>query len=77
MLKIGDKFPAFNLKGVVSANIQDAFVDINEMTYTKWKILFFWPKDFTFVCPTEIAEFDKLQIEFQDRDAQILGVSTN
>ncbi|GAA2922224.1 hypothetical protein GCM10020221_17970 [Streptomyces thioluteus] len=44
-------------------------------TRGKWKVVFFWPKDFTFVCPTEIAAFGKLNDEFADRDAQILGVS--
>jgi peroxiredoxin (alkyl hydroperoxide reductase subunit C) len=43
----------------------------------KWKVYFFWPKDFTFVCPTEIAAFGKLNKEFADRDAQILGGSTD
>ena len=39
--------------------------------------MFFWPKDFTFVCPTEIAEFGKRNRDFEDRDAQVLGVSTD
>ena len=39
--------------------------------------MFFWPKDFTFVCPTEIAAFGKLNREFADRDAVIYGVSTD
>src|SRR6185436_13707272 len=43
----------------------------------KWKIVFFWPKDFTFVCPTEIAAFGKLDRDFADRDAVIYGVSTD
>ena len=43
----------------------------------KWKGYFFWPKDFTFVCPTEIAAFGKLSKEFEDRDAQLLGGSTD
>ena len=43
----------------------------------KWQVVFFWPKDFTFVCPTEIAAFGKLNKEFDDRDAQLLGVSTD
>ncbi len=43
----------------------------------KWKVFFFWPKDFTFVCPTEIAAFAKLNNGFADRDAQILGGSTD
>ena len=39
--------------------------------------MFFWPKDFTFVCPTEIAAFGKLNGEFNDRDAVVYGVSTD
>lgn len=78
MLNIGDKFPQFNLKGVVSTDVNKAFIDISDKTYrNKWKIYFFWPKDFTFVCPTEIAAFGDLNPEFSDRDAQVLGVSTD
>jgi len=40
-------------------------------------VLFFWPKDFTFVCPTEIAEFGRKEKEFQRRGAQVLGASTD
>lgn len=76
MLNVGDKFPEFALKGVVSSDVNTAFVDIDNKTHqNKWQVLFFWPKDFTFVCPTEIAEFGKLNGEFADRDAQLLGVS--
>ena len=78
MLTIGDTFPNFNGKAVVSANIQDAFVELNQQSYAnKWRVIFFWPKDFTFVCPTEIAEFGNLNNDFVDRDAQLLGVSTD
>ena len=78
MLGIGEKFPAFQLKGVVSNDIKHAFVDISDKSYQgKWLVVFFWPKDFTFVCPTEIAEFGKLNREFAERDAQVLGVSTD
>jgi lipoyl-dependent peroxiredoxin subunit C len=78
MLGIKDKFPEFSGKAVVSNDIKDAFVDIDNATYKgKWLVVFFWPKDFTFVCPTEIAEFGKLNEQFQDRDAQIIGVSTD
>ena len=76
MLGIGQKFPTFNLKAAVSNDIKTAFQDVNNSTYEgKWIVAFFWPKDFTFVCPTEIAEFGKLNKEFADRDAQVLGVS--
>ena len=76
MLTVGEKFPAFELTGVVSTDQKKAFETITDQSYQgKWKVYFFWPKDFTFVCPTEIAAFGKINQEFQDRDAQILGVS--
>jgi peroxiredoxin (alkyl hydroperoxide reductase subunit C) len=78
MLGIGQKFPAFNLKGVVSSDIKTAFKDISLDSYKgKWKVIFFYPKDFTFVCPTEIAGFGKLNKSFTDRDAVVLGGSTD
>ena len=78
MLGIKDKFPQFNGKAVVTNDVHDAFVDVGSETYKgKWLVMFFWPKDFTFVCPTEIAEFGKLNEQFKDRDAQLIGASTD
>jgi len=78
MLTIGDTFPRFTLKGVVSSDPAQAFIDISDDSAPgKWKVVFFWPKDFTFVCPTEIAAFGKLAREFADRDAVVYGVSTD
>jgi peroxiredoxin (alkyl hydroperoxide reductase subunit C) len=78
MLTIGDRFPAFRLKGVVSSDSAQAFQDFDERSDAgKWRIFFFYPKDFTFVCPTEIAGFAKLNPEFQERDAQLYAVSTD
>jgi peroxiredoxin (alkyl hydroperoxide reductase subunit C) len=78
MLGVGEKFPEFNLKATVTTDKNTAFKDIDNNTYAgKWKVYFFWPKDFTFVCPTEIAGFGKLNREFADRDAQIIGGSTD
>ena len=78
MLNINDRFPEFILKAVVSTDIKNAFVDISQKTYkNQWQIYFFWPKDFTFVCPTEIAEFGQLYNDFLERDTQLLGVSTD
>lgn len=78
MLGIGSKFPRFSLKGVVSNQIGDAFETFSNDTYQgKWLVVFFWPKDFTFVCPTEIKAFGDLNEDFQDREAQVLGVSTD
>jgi len=76
MLRIGDKFPDFSMTGVVSTDPKTAFRDFNGQTDAgKWKVVFFWPKDFTFVCPTEIAAFGQLHGEFKDRDAVVYGVS--
>lgn len=78
MLGVGDKFPKFNVKATVSTDIKTAFQDVSNETYKgKWLVVFFWPKDFTFVCPTEIAAFGELNGEFKDRDAQVLGASTD
>jgi peroxiredoxin (alkyl hydroperoxide reductase subunit C) len=78
VLGVGEKFPAFELTATVSLEKGKAFATITNQTYPdKWKVYFFWPKDFTFVCPTEIAAFGKLNGEFQDRDAQVLGGSTD
>lgn len=76
MLTIGDKFPAFKAQAVIGQELGKQFIEITDTTYDgKWKVYFFWPKDFTFVCPTEIAAFGKLEREFADREAQVLGVS--
>src|ERR1700712_4535130 len=78
MLTIGDKFPDFSVQGVVSTNPANAFQAFNQDSDKgKWKLVFFWPKDFTFVCPTEIAGFGKLKGDFADRDTVIYGVSTD
>ena len=80
MLGVGDVFPSFKVKATVSndRDLDKAFVDIDSSTYKgKWLIFFFYPKDFTFVCPTEIKAFGDLNSEFQDRDAQIFAGSTD
>jgi peroxiredoxin (alkyl hydroperoxide reductase subunit C) len=78
MLTVGDKLPEFKVKAVVSLEKGKEFTDVTDKTYAgKWQVLFFWPKDFTFICPTEIAEFGKKNADFTDRDAQVLGASTD
>ncbi len=83
MLGVGEKFPEFNVKATSSAkladiNIDNVFIDVNNNSYSgKWLVVFFYPKDFTFVCPTEIAAFGDLVEEFADRDTQVLGGSTD
>jgi alkyl hydroperoxide reductase subunit AhpC len=78
MLTIGDRFPKFSQKAVVSLEKGKEFQELTSEDHPgKWKVVFFWPKDFTFVCPTEIAAFGARNRDFLDRDAQVLGVSTD
>jgi peroxiredoxin (alkyl hydroperoxide reductase subunit C) len=78
MLTVGEKFPNFKLNAVVSLEKGKEFQEISESTHLgKWQVIFFWPMDFTFICPTEIAEFGKRNKDFVDRDAQVLGASTD
>lgn len=82
MLTVGDKFPDFLLHAVKAgaAGLDKAgpFETISrEGASDKWMLIFFWPKDFTFVCPTEIAAFGKLSGEFADRDTVTYGVSVD
>lgn len=84
LLTIGQQFPAYQLTTLAGGDLSkvdaqapgDYFTTISSDDHPgKWRVVFFWPKDFTFVCPTEIAAFGKLNDEFADRDAQVLGVS--
>ena len=78
MSGIGRRFPEFALTGVVSNDAKSAFQTFTHDSFPgKWKVVFFWPMDFTFVCPTEIAGFGRLKQEFEDRDAVVYGVSTD
>jgi peroxiredoxin (alkyl hydroperoxide reductase subunit C) len=84
MLGIGDKLPEFSVMGVKPGfmaheeNGESAFQEITQDSFEgKWKVIFYYPKDFTFVCPTEIVEFAKLNEEFADRDAIVMGGSTD
>ena len=76
MLTVGEQFPSFELTAVVDLDLKKAFEPITEKSFDgKWKVYFFWPKAFTFVCPTEIAAFGSVNGEFAARNAQVLGAS--
>lgn len=76
MLTVGDRFPAFELKAVVGMEKGKEFAQLSQASFpNRWLVVFFWPMDFTFVCPTEIAAFGKKHRDFTDREAQVLGVS--
>ncbi|RKN47000.1 peroxiredoxin [Streptomyces hoynatensis] len=78
MLTVGDPFPEFELTACVSLESGQEFRKINHKSYEGvWKVYFAWPADFTFVCPTEIAEFGRMQPEFAEREARVLGFSVD
>ncbi|HEY0420993.1 MAG TPA: peroxiredoxin [Acetobacteraceae bacterium] len=82
MLTVGDTFPNFTLTavkpGAEGLKLASAFTEISDASDAgKWKLVFFWPKDFTFVCPTEIVAFARLAGDFADRDTVVYGVSTD
>ena len=76
MMTVGQKFPPFRLPATVSLEAGKHFQDVTHDGFPgKWLVVFAWPLDFTFVCPTEIAEFGRRNADFADRDAQVLGLS--
>lgn len=78
MLTVGDKLPEFKVQAVVTMEPGKQFAEITHASHPgRWRVLFFWPMDFTFVCPTEIAEFGRYNARFSDRGAQVLGASTD
>ena len=84
MLGVGQKLPEFKVIGVKPGfnnheeNGQSAFETVTNDSFPgQWKVIFFYPKDFTFVCPTEIKGFSDLNEKFADRDCQVLAVSTD
>jgi alkyl hydroperoxide reductase subunit AhpC len=80
MKTVGDKLESFVITGVKPGALtpEDAFVNLDEISFAgKWKVIVYYPKDFTFVCPTEIVAYDKLNKDFADRDAVLLIGSTD
>lgn len=78
LIGVGQKIPAFSVPACVSLEKGKEFKTITSSDLIgKWTVLFFWPLDFTFVCPTEIAEFNRELKSFYERDAQVLGASND
>lgn len=80
MKTVGNKLNPFKITGVKPGALtpDNAFEDITDLSFEgKWKVIVFYPKDFTFVCPTEIVAYDKLNKDFADRDAVLLIGSTD
>lgn len=80
MKTVGHKLEKFAITGVKPGALtpDDAFETITDKSFEgKWKVIVYYPKDFTFVCPTEIVAYDKLNKDFADRDAVLLIGSTD
>jgi peroxiredoxin (alkyl hydroperoxide reductase subunit C) len=78
MLTVGDKLPEFKVAVQQGVEKLPAGETISNADFAgKWVVLFWWPKDFTFICPTEIIGYGELQQEFADRDAILVGASTD
>ena len=74
---VGKQAPDFTVPAVLGdGQIVDSF-SFSEATRGKYAVVFFYPLDFTFVCPTEIIEFGQQSAEFSKRNAQVLGMSTD
>lgn len=74
MIRVGDRAPDLILRGI----LQEKVLDYSLKNYEgKWLVLFFYPADFTFICPTEITGFSKRVKEFRAENAEILGVSVD
>lgn len=78
MLSIDEIFPEFNLTAVIDKSASNPFGNVSNADIDgKWSCFFFWPMDFTFVCPTEIAEFGKKEEEFKKLNCNVYGCSTD
>ncbi len=76
MLGIGQKFPTFSVQACVGMEKGKEFKNVsNSDLKGSWAVVFFWPNDFTFICPTELAEFSKEMKNFKARDTKVFGAS--
>lgn len=73
-LQVGLQAPHFEMEGYLKGDKKKYSLSDYK---GKWTVLFFYPLDFTFVCPTEILELSKRHKEFEDKNAQVLGVSVD
>jgi len=74
MVRLGEEAPDFILPGVLGGRVRDYCL---KEFRGRWVVLFFYPKDFTFICPTEVTGFNEHHMDFQRADGQVLGVSTD
>lgn len=80
MINLGEKFPVMKKTAVVSVLPGKEFTTIStddNIQAKKWMVMFWYPKDFTFVCPTEIAEFNHSFETFSGKNTMLIGASTD
>ena len=73
---VGKKAPTFRAKAVKGETIIEDF-SLDQFVGKKYVVFFFYPKDFTFVCPTELHRFQEELPEFEKRDVAVVGCSTD
>lgn len=74
---VGRQAPKFNAPAVLNGNEIVNEFSLDQYLGKKYVVLFFYPKDFTFVCPTEILAFQEKLAEFESRNTAVVGVSTD
>lgn len=80
LLGVGEQFPYFEKKAVVSIEKGQEFTRLtNDFSNEggQWTVMFWWPKDFSGLCPTELIEFNNSYMDFLDRNAKVIGASTD
>lgn len=73
---VGKSAPQFSAQAVVNGEIVENF-SLDQYLGNQYVILFFYPKDFTFVCPTELHAFQEAMPQFQERNVAVVGCSTD
>jgi peroxiredoxin (alkyl hydroperoxide reductase subunit C) len=77
MLTVGDKFPKFKKPAILADRSFGEISSEDHIKENKWMVIFWYPKDFTFVCPTEIIEFNNNFSKFDSLNAELYGASTD
>lgn len=77
MSLVGKKAPAFKAQAVIKGGEIVADFSLDQYLGKKHVILFFYPKDFTFVCPTELHAFQEKIAEFEKRNVAVVACSTD
>jgi alkyl hydroperoxide reductase subunit AhpC len=75
-VKVGDPAPAATVEAYVREEAEPVTMDIGRPR-EGWTVLFFYPRDFTFVCPTELRGLSELETDFALEDAAVVAASTD